>query len=108
MASNWFKKVMRQTADRAARKRARRLRLEVLEDRVTPANVVQWDGGGVTNDWADRFNWSNDTAPVNGDDIVFPDRIAGGVDPTSLTNNNNIPGLAVHSIVFEDSGYVLN
>lgn len=30
-----------------------------------------WDGGGVTNNWSEAANWSDDTAPVNGDEIIF-------------------------------------
>ncbi|MBX3244690.1 MAG: carboxypeptidase regulatory-like domain-containing protein [Acidobacteria bacterium] len=30
-----------------------------------------WDGGGPTNNWSDRFNWSTDAVPVNGATITF-------------------------------------
>ncbi|HEY0048648.1 MAG TPA: hypothetical protein VGB68_05145, partial [Pyrinomonadaceae bacterium] len=30
-----------------------------------------WDGGGVTNNWSEAANWSDDIAPVNGDETIF-------------------------------------
>src|SRR5262245_40436521 len=80
--------------------------LEALETRLAPATRV-WDGGGVTNNWSDRFNWDADVAPANNDDLVFPDRSAVSVDPTSLNNSNNISGLTASSITFNDSGYTI-
>ncbi len=30
-----------------------------------------WDGGGATNNWSESANWSGDTVPGSGDDVVF-------------------------------------
>jgi hypothetical protein len=30
-----------------------------------------WDGGGMTNNWSEAANWSDDTLPASGDDVVF-------------------------------------
>src|SRR5262249_43464797 len=84
-----------------------RPQLEAFEDRIVPSTRV-WDGGGTSLFWSDRFNWVGDVAPVNGDDLVFPDRIAGGVDSTKRSSINNIGGWSVNSIVIRDSGYSLN
>jgi Putative Ig domain/PKD domain/RTX calcium-binding nonapeptide repeat (4 copies) len=46
------------------------LRLELLEERATPA-LVTWDGGGDGINWSDPLNWTSDTAPVNNDDVVI-------------------------------------
>src|SRR5262245_10588208 len=73
-------------------------RLEALEERRAPATRV-WDGGGVTVNWSDRFNWAGDVAPVNNDDLVFPDRTTL-INPASRDNVNNIAGLSVNSIRF--------
>ncbi len=39
------------------------------------AAVVTWDGGAGAFDqsWHTQSNWSGDTVPVTGDDVVFPD-----------------------------------
>src|SRR4051812_10381962 len=31
-----------------------------------------WDGGGTTNSWSDRFNWSDDQLPSGTGTITFP------------------------------------
>ena len=31
-----------------------------------------WDGGGTDNKWSTAANWSNDMAPMAGDNLVFP------------------------------------
>ena len=33
--------------------------------------VRTWDGGGSTNNWSEAANWSSDTKPTTGDDVVF-------------------------------------
>ena len=33
--------------------------------------VRTWDGGGSTNSWSEAANWSSDTKPTTGDDVVF-------------------------------------
>jgi phage baseplate assembly protein gpV len=46
------------------------LRLERLEDRVTP-NAVSWTGQGDGSSWADGRNWSGGAAPGTGDDVTI-------------------------------------
>ncbi|MGL6094562.1 MAG: hypothetical protein ACRC7O_02020, partial [Fimbriiglobus sp.] len=49
-----------------------RLRLEVLDDRLTPAT---WDGGAAAGEdfrWTTPANWQGDLAPVPGEDLIFP------------------------------------
>src|SRR6185503_20529660 len=48
----------------------RRLWIETLEDRVTPA-TINWTGTGVTNVWSNPANWNLGRAPLAGDDLVF-------------------------------------
>ncbi len=85
----------------ARRPKARRLFLETFEERIAPATRV-WDGGGLTNNWSDPANWQFDTAPVNGDDIVFP------ISAAKFLATNDIENLLVNSITFSGSGYTLN
>lgn len=35
------------------------------------AGTRTWDGGGATNNWSEAANWSGDTVPDAGDDVVF-------------------------------------
>ena len=36
------------------------------------AAIVTWDGGAGTNSWHDAANWSSNTLPAAGDDVVLP------------------------------------
>lgn len=64
--------------------------------------VRTWDGGGDATTWADGANWVGDTAPSDGDEVVFTG--------TGVTTNNNIPGLDLTSITFTSvtGSFVLN
>ena len=55
------------------RKSLRGMEIDSLESRLLMTARV-WDGGGgaANTNWSNRFNWSGDLAPVNGDDLVFP------------------------------------
>ena len=44
---------------------------ELLEDRRMLA-VAVWDGEGANNLWTTPANWSDDIAPIAGDELVFP------------------------------------
>jgi autotransporter-associated beta strand protein len=94
--------------------RAARPRLEALEDRTVPATLT-WNGS-VDANWSDTglssfsttvSNWTNSdgsntgAVPQAGDDLVFP---AGAAN---LASNNDLNGLSVHSINFQDGGYTL-
>jgi autotransporter-associated beta strand protein len=86
------------------RKPSRRLSMDVLEDRITPASFI-WDGSSSAQ-WSDPQNWNNNpsnaSVPGLGDDIVFP---AGA---QHLDNNNDIDNLAVNSIAISGTGYTLS
>jgi uncharacterized repeat protein (TIGR01451 family) len=64
------------------------LRCEALEDRLAPATLT-WTGA-VDSNWGTAGNWNladgSHRAPVNGDDLVFPESAAD-------SNFNNVPGL---------------
>jgi hypothetical protein len=38
---------------------------------VPPANAVYWDGGGDGTNWSDANNWSNNTLPGGGTDVII-------------------------------------
>lgn len=65
---------------------------------VTPhvfAATSTWDGGGSDNNMTTDANWSGDTAPTAGDDLVFP---ANVTDRTVV--NDFSAGTSFNSIVF--------
>ena len=67
------------------------------------AATKTWTGGGATPwNWSDLNNWGGVSAPVAGDDLVFP---AG---PTNLTTNNDYTaGTVFNSITLSGGGYTL-
>lgn len=100
--SRWLRTLLSQHPNITARRpKARRLRLEDLEDRLAPATAT-WDGGGTTNFWNEAANWVNDVGPAAGDDLVFPTGVA------KLTAQNNFESVAFNSISFSGSGYTLS
>ncbi len=65
------------------------------------AAVRTWTGLGADANWTTAANWGG-TAPVAGDDLVFP---AGAA---RLSSNNNIaPGTTFRSITISGTGYTL-
>src|SRR5437016_5223992 len=66
---------------------------------VTRAATKTWDGSSSGN-WATAANWSGGTAPVAGDDLVFP----GGITRTNTTNNFS-PLRAFNTITFTGTNY---
>ncbi len=56
----------------------RHARIETLESRALLA-AVTWDGGGLTDNWSDALNWSDDNIPDAAADITF--------DATSVKNS---------------------
>src|SRR5262245_31599790 len=65
------------------------------------AATKTWDGSSSGN-WATAANWSGDTLPVAGDDLVFP----GGVTRLMMTNNFS-PNRAFNSLTFLGTNYFL-
>ncbi len=99
----WLQSLVR-AKPKTIRSLRRQLRLESLEDRITPSKTLIWDGGGSTNNWSDGANWNdpnNASIPGTGDDLVFP----GGVAKT--TANNDISNLIINSISFSGNNYTL-
>lgn len=69
-----------------------------------------WDGGGSDNNLMTAANWSADTAPSAGDDLVFPANVAA--DALALTNDFTA-ATSFNSITFSgttssDSGYTIS
>jgi autotransporter-associated beta strand protein len=49
--------------------------------------------GDVDQNWSTAGNWAENVAPVDGDDLVFPD------SPTSRTSNNDLVSLTLASVL---------
>jgi autotransporter-associated beta strand protein len=112
MLSTWLRKLAnpksltsgRRPGTAAPRKLSRRLRLEPLEDRLTPATHT-WTGVGVY--WSDPTSWTQDPlAPAltcdHSPDLVFP--------ASAWSNNacvNDLTGCTVRSITFTGGYYDL-
>jgi hypothetical protein len=91
------KKLAKRTRGSSSTPRAR-LRVEELEHRVLLATRL-WSGAGLDANWATAANWGG-TAPVAGDDLVFP---AGALQTTNT--NNFAAGTSFNSITFQAGGY---
>src|SRR5579859_6073468 len=91
MVSPWWR-VWLKRSWRGPRSRTRRawhhLRLELLENRITP-NAVNWIGG--SGDWNNGPNWDNGTGPGPGDDAVIN---VAGIIVTHSSGTNTINSLA--------------
>ncbi len=80
---------------RVARRSRSPLHLELLENRLAPANV-NWTGGGDGTSWSDKANWGG-SVPGSGDDVTINTAaaatvsIASGVSASvhSLTTGGN-------------------
>lgn len=59
------------------------------------AAPVTWDGGGSDGLFSTAANWSNDTVPTNGDNLIFS---ATGVANDAVEFENDIAGLSVSGI----------
>ncbi|HEV8267424.1 MAG TPA: autotransporter-associated beta strand repeat-containing protein [Thermoanaerobaculia bacterium] len=57
-----------------------------------------WTGFGGNPNWSNPMNWGSLSAPVNGDDLVFP------LGPTNLTSGDDI-GITPNSYLFQGGGY---
>ena len=97
----WINTVLRglKKSSVTARLSPTRLLLSELEERAVPATRV-WSGA-IDNIWTKPGNWDG-TAPVTGDDLVFP------ANPVRLTSVNNFAtGKTFGSILIEGDGYDL-
>ena len=65
----------------AIRRLARYPHLECLEPRITPSTMT-WTGT-TSGQWMTAGNWSSDTVPQSGDDLVFP----AGANTLNVVNN---------------------
>jgi len=65
------------------------------------AATKTWDGSS-SGDWATGANWSGNTAPAAGDDLVFPT----GVTQLLMTNNFS-PNRAFNSVTILGANYVI-
>src|SRR5947208_2897634 len=77
-----------------------RPRLDILEDRLTPA-VHEWTGQGVNNLWTNAANWTNGSPATDGSgdiDLVFHTNLTNAAQ---LVTQNDIPTLTVDSITFD-------
>jgi hypothetical protein len=66
--------------------------------RMASADVLStkiWDGGGATNNWSDAANWSGDSVPAAGDDVIF--------DATSTKNATIDVAITVDSIAINSA-----
>src|SRR5258708_6654951 len=108
MFLTWLRILMAWKSQTGARRRTAtsrkpfvRLRLEALEDRLAPtpytwsgAAGASWSVGGPSG------NWSGGPAPSPADtniQLAFPD------GASNHTNNNDIAGLTVNTIFFENT-----
>ena len=79
----------------------RRLSLEILEVRETPATIT-WLGTAGTG-WNNPANWNLGRVPQDGDDLVF------GPGATNFTTVNNLSSpITVNSITISADGYTLD
>src|SRR5579883_285443 len=86
------------------RRRGRLPLLECLETRITPSTTTAtWTGRGSDSNWTTAVNWSGNTAPQSGDDLVFPSNAA------SFDAVDNFPaGTSFNSLTISGSGYSLS
>jgi hypothetical protein len=75
------------------------LRLELFEDRLTPA-AVSWTGGGDGTSWTDGRNWSTGAAPGTTDDVT----INSTFSTINHTGTDTVNSLTVLSGTLNNSG----
>jgi autotransporter-associated beta strand protein len=76
--------------------------LAILLSSPAAAATREWRGTAGDGLWSNPNNWILNTVPVDGDDLVFPQTVAG---PDALTND--LPNLLVRSMTFT-SGRTIN
>lgn len=69
------------------------------------AATKTWDGGGADDKFSTGANWDGDTAPANGDSLVFPmDTIFSGDCSADLTFNNDLDSSSISLSGISTSG----
>src|SRR4051794_5260391 len=99
----WNKSSSGGAGHKTARNLSFRPRLEHLEDRLTPA-VHEWTGLGADNLWTNNANWIGGAPTLANDasgdiDLVFHTNLT---NPAQLVTQNDIVGLIVDSITFDN------
>ena len=89
---------------RFAPRPSRRLGLERLEDRWTPASPV-WVGNGVGAgaNWSVPTNWSTNKAPTSGDTVIFDGTAGVGANTNSTMNLGGVGSFHIASLVFRNN-----
>ena len=104
--STWITRLFRQRSTHRVRPDMwqRRLQVERLEDRVTPATII-WTGAGPNSLWSTPQNWDLGRAPQAGDDIVFGSLAL----PSNRSPVYNLSGSPVfNSITISANGYTIS
>ena len=82
----------------------KRLELQQLEDRATPANLI-WTGD-ADDHWGTNqlgnTNWAFDLLPHSGDNLLFP------ATSQNHSNSNNLTGLVINSITVQYSEAIIS
>ncbi|MEK9156402.1 MAG: hypothetical protein AAB360_03865, partial [Patescibacteria group bacterium] len=63
-----------------------------------------WDGGGADSNWATAANWSADTAPVVGDDVVFNSTSYNGAYGASDTVTDDLNSITMTGLNWNGAG----
>ena len=63
------------------------------------AATITWDGGGADNNWSTGANWSTDSVPATGDDVVFD-----GTSTKDVTYDTGVGSNVINSVTIS-SGY---
>ena len=77
-----------------SRRRSRLPEIEGLEYRIAPA-VTTWTGASTDTNWTDAANWGG-TAPVAGDDLVFPS-VTNETANNDFAANTNFNSIAINA-----------
>ena len=64
-----------------------------------------WDGGGSDNKMTTAANWSSDTAPSAGDDLVFPANVTDRTIINDFTAATSFNSIAFTGAATQDSNY---
>src|SRR3954471_6324120 len=74
--------------------------MAILLASISPATAAVWDGSS-SGLWSVAANWQGNTLPTSGSSVRFPTGV------TRRVTTNDISGLNLTGITFEDSDYVI-